>query len=109
MRLREDAGHPEHLEDLLAVDRVTCRQAYPWVIKRLLRTTEEQIFVLDRHRLVDVEARVLRDGLDLFLLQPLDDVGLAVQERKRPRRGVADEMILDTWDLRRAEEEVRIR
>src|SRR5258708_7338766 len=109
MRLREDAGHPEHLEDLLAVDRVTCRQAYPRIIKRLLRTTEEEIFVLDRHRLVDVEAWVFRDGLDLLLLQPLDDIGLAVQKGERSRRRVANEMILDTWNLGRTEEVVRIR
>ena len=32
------------------------------------------------------------DGLDLLLLQPFDDIGLAVQKRKRSRRRVADEM-----------------
>ena len=47
------------------------------------------------------EAIVLGDGFDLLLFKPLDDVGFSVEERKRARRGVADEMILEAGYLRR--------
>jgi hypothetical protein len=58
---------------------------------------------------VDVEARILRYGLDLLLLQTFDDIRLAVEQRKRPRRGVADKAVFDARNLRRAEKELRIR
>ena len=108
MGLGIGAGDAENIEDLLAVDRVTGGEADARIVKRLLRAAKEQILVLDRDRLVDVEAGILRDRVDLLGLQTFDDVGFAVEKRQRPRRGVADEVIVDAWNFRRAEEELGI-
>ena len=108
MGLGVGAGDAENVEHLLAVDRMAGREPYARIVERLLRTAEEQIFVLDRHRLVDVEARILRDRVDLLGFEALDDVGFAIEQRERAGRGVTDEVILDAGNLRRAHEEVRI-
>ena len=57
---------------------------------------------------MDIEARILRDGVDLLCFEALDDVGFAIEQRERAGRGVADEVIFDAGNLRRAHEEVRI-
>ena len=108
MRLAIGPGHAEHVQNLLAVDRMAGRKADARIVERLLRTPEEQIFVLCRQNLVNREARVLRDGLDLFLFKTLDDIGAAVEERQRASPRVADVMIFDAGNLRLAQEEIGI-
>src|ERR1700738_3428576 len=108
MRLTIGPGNAEDVENLFAVDRMAGCEADARIVERLLRTPEEQIFVFGRQNLVNREARVLRNGLDLFLFKPLDNIGAAIEERQRTSPSVADVMIFDAGNLGFAHEEVGI-
>ena len=109
VRLRIGAGDAEHVEQHAAVDGVAGGLTDADVVEGRLRAAEEQVLVLHRHRPVDLEAVVLLDRVDLLLLEALDDVGLAVEQRKRAGRGVTDIAVFDGGDARLAEIEVRVR
>ena len=82
--------------------------AHAHVIERCLRAAEPQIFVFYRHRLVDYEFWIFCDGVNLFLFQTLDDIGLATHKRQSAGGGVAHKFIGNAGNLRFASIEILV-
>jgi len=79
MRLRVRSGCAENIEDLLAVDRMARGEAMRGSSNGFLEQRKNRYLFSTDTALWMLKRASLRSSR-LLLLQPLDDVGLAVQE-----------------------------